>query len=384
MSVCLKKRFKEGRYNNIHDPYTLAGLLTEDVRSVYRDEHLHIDYNPGLIDELNNNIEDVPKMVEEKLNHDRAKNFGFRKVEILPGNIGYLEISSFCRLNPYSRAAARNALLLVSNTRALIIDLRYGNGGSPEMINYLMGFFLKEKTHTADVYIRHERTHIAWWSEPDSAAGNLTQIPVYVLTSYKTFSAAEGLSYELQAFKRATIVGETTRGGAHTVTYRPLSSGFVVDLPFGRVTCPVTGSNWEKTGVKPDVAVPAEEALEKAELLAMEKAMSDARNQEKTTLQWQAELLLSVHHPFLADTELLRARAGNYGAFKIEYTAGALFYQKTGMARFALLPLSEDVMKVKGNDSFRVRFQHDATTGKVKQITTCYEDGRTEVAERKD
>lgn len=384
MSACLKKRYKEGRYNNIRDPHTLAALLTEDVRSVYRDEHFHVDYNPALIDELNNNIDDVPKMVEEKLKRERAKNFGFRKTEILPGNIGYLEISSFSRLNQYSRAAAHAALQMVGNTRALIIDLRYGNGGSPEMINYLMGFFLREKTHTADVFIRHERTHIAWWSEPDTTPGNLMEIPIYVLTSYKTFSAAEGLSYELQAFKRGTIVGETTRGGAHTVSYRALSSGFVVDLPFGRVTCPVTGGNWEKTGVKPDVAVAAEDALEKAELLILEKALSSASNQEKTTLQWQADLLLSVHHPFPADTELLRARAGDYGAFKIEYTSGALFYQKTGMARFALVPLSEDMMKVKGNDSFRVRFQRDSSTGKVSQITTCYEDGRMEVAQRKD
>lgn len=382
MSAVLKKRLKEGCYNRINDPHTLAGMLTEDVATVYRDEHFHVEYNPGMINELNGNIDDVPKMVEEKLNKERSKNFGFKKAEILNGNIGYLEVSSFSRLNQYSRETANAALKMLSNTRALIIDLRYGLGGSPEMINYLMGYFLKEKTHTADVFIRSERARIAYWSAPDTTIPGLTDLPLYILTSYRTFSAAEGLSYELQALKRATIVGETTRGGAHTVSYRALSSGFVVDLPFGRVTCPATGSNWEKTGVKPDVTVPATEAPEKAEQMILEQALGNAKNEaEKNSILWQSELLQSANHPVSYDIEKLKKLAGTYGAYRIECTENCLYYQKTGRARFLLLPMTEDVMKVKGNDSFRVVFKRDAT-GKVTGIETCYEDGRREIAAR--
>lgn len=384
MSLCLKQRLKEGRYNAVNDPNLLAALLTEDVASVYRDEHFHVEYHPDMIAELSNDIDDVPRLVEEKLNRERARNFGFRKTEILTGNIGYLEISGFSRLNRYSREAAVAALKMLSNSRALIIDLRYGAGGSPEMINYLMGFFLKERTHTSDVYIRSEKARIAYWSAPDSSAGQLYDLPIYVLTSYKTFSAAEGLAYELQALKRATVVGEVTRGGAHTVSYRPLSSGFIVDLPFGRVSCPAAhNSNWEKRGVQPDVLSDAATALEKAEQLIMEKALNQCHDAgEKYNLQWQRDLLLSEHHPLRYSKDKMKTLAGSYGAYTIVSKDSSLYYQKSGKARFELLPMSENVMKAKGNDSFRVRFETN-DSGQVKRIVTSYDDGRSEIAERR-
>lgn len=382
MSACLKKKLKEGRYAKVNDPHTLAALLTEDVNSVYRDEHFHVEYNPTMIDELSGNIEDVPKLVEEKLNRERSKNFGFKKAEILNGNIGYLEISSFSRLNQYSKETATAALKLLANSRAIIIDLRYGMGGSPEMINYLMGYFFKEKIHVSDVYIRSEKARVSYTTLPDTTAGRLTEIPVYILTSYKTFSAAEGLSYELHNLKRATLVGETTRGGAHTVSYRALSSGFIVDLPFGNVISPITKTNWEKTGITPDILIPADKALEKTETMIMEKALAEAKNQgEKDALQWQLDLLLSSGQPATLTPEILKNRAGSYGAYKIELQEEKLSYQKAGKARFILLPLDENSMKVKGNDSFRVEFKKDET-GKVNSIVTHYEDGRIETAMR--
>lgn len=380
MSAVLKKRFKEGAYNNIKDPNLLAAMLTNDVNSVYRDEHFHVEYNPGMSKELNGDIDDVPRMVEEKLNKERSKNFGFKKVEILNGNIGYLEISSFSRLNQHSKETATAALKLLSNTRAIIIDLRYGMGGSPEMMNHIMSHFFKERIHVADVSIRSEKVLVSYYTSPDTTAGRLTEIPLYILTSYKTFSAAEGLSYELQNLKRAIIVGEKTRGGAHTVKYRALSNGFVVDLPFGRVTCPFTNSNWEHKGVQPDVEVNSDLALEKAESLIIEKLLTSTKDSvEIKSILWQKDLLFSKNYlSFFADDDL-KNYAGTYGAFKIESLGTALYYQKTGRARFVLQPLSTTLMKVKGNDTFRVEFQKDGS-GKAKQLITYYEDGRVEIA----
>lgn len=384
MNSYLKKRLKEGHYNNIKDPHALAGALTSDILFINRDEHFHLEYNPQMANELLGNIDDVPKMVAEKLRQEKEKNFGFKKVEILNGNIGYLEISGFSRLNKYSKATADAALKMLSNSRAIIIDLRYGIGGSPDMVNHIISHFFRNPTHVADIYIRSENTTLPYWTVPDSTYGPLIDIPIYVLTSYKTFSAAEGLTYELQCLKRATIVGETTRGGAHTVTYRPLSSGFICDIPFGRATSPVTKRNWEKIGVTPDIKVPAERALEVAEIKIFEDAFSKTKDSaEIKSLKWQLDLIQSINHPIQLDTATYNSFTGLYGAYAISYASGVLYYQKTGKAKFPLIPMTSSMMRPKGNDTFTVEFFKNYV-GKINRIATHYDDGRVEFAERTD
>ena len=384
MNSYIKKRHKEGHYNNIKDPHALAGALTSDILFINRDEHFHLEYNPQMTNELLGNIEDVPKMVAEKLRAEKEKNFGFKKVEVLNGNIGYIELSGFSRLNKFSKATADAALKLLSNSRAIIIDLRYGVGGSPDMVNHIISHFFKFPTHVVDIYIRSENATLPYWTVPDSAYGVLTEIPLYILTSYKTFSAAEGLTYELQALKRATIVGETTRGGAHTVTYRPLSSGFVCDIPFGRAISPITKRNWEKIGVTPDLKVPADRALEVAETKIFEEAFNKAKDSsEIKRLKWQLDLLQSINHPIQLDTATFNSFTGLFGAYAISYTNGVLYYQKTGKAKFPLIPMNTNMMRVKGNDTFTVEFFKDYI-GKVNRFATRYDDGRVEYAERTD
>src|SRR5690606_27051516 len=162
---------------------------------------------------------------------ERQLNFGLKKAEVLSGNIAYLELSHFSRLNRYSKATADAALQMLSNADAMIIDLRYGAGGSPEMMTHLLRHFYSEKIHVSDIYIRSEDAKLSYHTTPDAAYGRLTEIPLYILTSYKTFSAAEAFVYTLQKTGRAKIIGENTRGGAHTVTYRPLGAGFICDVP---------------------------------------------------------------------------------------------------------------------------------------------------------
>jgi hypothetical protein len=382
MSSYLKKRLKEGHYSNIPDPHTLAGLLTEDVLSIYHDEHFHVEYNPLLANEISGNIDDVPKMVAEKLQLERSKNFGFKKAELLNGNIGYLEISSFSRLNLYSRATADAALKLLSNASALIIDLRYGVGGSPDMVNYILGKFFKERAHFTDIYIRSENATLPYWTTPDTTVSELSRIPVYILTSYKTFSAAEGLAYAMQTMKRATIIGEVTRGGAHTVTYRPLSAGFVTDIPFGKAISPVTKKNWEKTGITPDIKVNSDVALETAEIKIFEKAFQTIKDSASIkNLKWQFDLLQSINHPLSLDTTTLLKFAGNYGPYTIRYNNGNLYYHKTGKATFQLLPMNQKSMRPKGNDTFVIMFYKNLL-GNVTRLATMYDDGRTELADR--
>jgi retinol-binding protein 3 len=377
----LAAKEKSGAYDKVSDPHILAAKLTRDVLAVHRDEHFHVEYYPSMVAELTGNIEDVPKLVADRLKQDQGRNFGFRKAEILPGNIGYLEISGFSRLNQYSKEAADIALRFFKNTRALIIDLRYGVGGSPDMLTYLAGHFFKTRTHICDIYIRSEHVTLPYWTAPDSSNGRLTEIPLYILTSYKTFSAAEGLTYALQQLRRAVIIGETTRGGAHTVTYRPLSSGFVSDIPFGKAIDPVTKTNWEGAGITPDIKVSADKAPETAQMKIIENALAKADSNEAYHLRWNRLILQSFHHPFAFDTVFYRKCAGQFGPITINVENKTVYYQKAGKAKFPMTPVSARSMKPLGNDSFVAEFVSDAA-GNISSIVTRYDDGRTETAVR--
>ena len=381
MSGALRQGLKQGRYAGITDPHLFAARLTADVAAAHRDEHFHVEYNPVVADEISGNIEDVPGMVAEKLRADMARNFGFRRAEVLSGSIGYLEISSFSRLNDYSRATADAALRLLSNCDALIIDLRYGSGGSPEMVTHLLGRFFAERKHVSDIFIRSERATLPYFTSPDSSFARLHRMPVYILTSYKTFSAAEGFTWAMKSFKRATVVGENTRGGAHTVTYRPLGYGFVADIPFGRAMDPVTRLNWEGQGIAPHVSVPADRALETAEEMIFAKAFAAAKDSSTMRrLRWNYRLLNAANHPVTPDTGVLKNFSGDYGAYAVTYDKGCLYYQKTGKARFPLVVLEERCLKPKGNDTFVVEFVRGENG--AMELVTLYDDGRVERARK--
>lgn len=378
MGAVIKKNQKAGRYEKAADVHELAGMLTADLRSIHNDEHLHVAYNPSMAQELSGNIEDVPGMVAEKLIKDKQRNFGFRKVEILDGNTGYIELSGFSRLNPYSKATATAAFRLLQNASAIIIDLRYGSGGSPDMMTFILSHFYDKEIPVSDIYIRSEKTTLRFHTTPDSTFSDLHKIPVYVLTSHKTFSAAEGFAYTLQRTGRGIVVGEKTRGGAHTVTYRPLSSGFVCDIPFGVASVPGTGDNWEKSGVTPDLPCESSTALMVAQENFFEKVLAGCRDSasiRRTSLQ--RELALARHKNFSTDTVLLRQYEGVYGVNSITLKNGILYYQKTGMARFPISFFGEDKLRPYGSDDFVLVFERDSS-GFITRMHTHYSDGREE------
>ncbi len=384
MNAFIHKRYDEGVYNRIEDPYVLAGLLNSDGNAVQKDEHFHVEYNPALAAEVSGNIDDVPRMVAQKLAQEKARNYGFKRVEILNGNIGYLELSGFSRLNKYSKTAADAAFRFLSGSRALIIDLRYGVGGSPDMVNYIAGKFFKGKTHIADIYIRSENSTLPYWTSPDTAFASFHKMPVYILTSYKTFSAAEGLAYALQKLKRATIVGEQTRGGAHTVTYKPIGAGFVCDIPFGVVMDPLSKANWERSGISPDIVCTAAAAPEVAQTEVFKQAIAANTNKdEDATMRWQQRMMYAANRPLnSSDTLNCRALTGVYGANTVTFEGGTLYFQKAGMAKFAMVPMGDNYFRPLGNDTFLIGFAPKARLG-GDDMVVYYDDGRTEGCQKK-
>lgn len=262
MSRLLVSHLQTGHYDTIRSPTVLASRLTRDLLSVYDDDHLSIEYDPGF--GLPNSA-DSALIRQEAVRREafrRRVNFGFSKLEILPGNIGYLKIDGFFAPDLATKSMAGAALRLVSNSEALILDLRTNRGGDPDMVSYLCSFFFANRVHLNDLYSRKDNARRAYWTSPDTLLSQLHKLPIYLLTSRQTFSAGEELAYDLQTQHRATIVGETTGGGAHPVQPYGIGFGFVANVPFARAINPITKTDWEKVGVKPDIAVSAAQALE--------------------------------------------------------------------------------------------------------------------------
>lgn len=257
MGADVQERFKRGEYDSVSDGGTFARLLTQHFREISKDGHLRVMYGgPGN---------------GERGTAGRPQGCGFVTSEVQPGNIGYLKFNFF---GPVSDCGdeATEALTKLADTDALIIDLRNNGGGQPAMVAYISSYLFDQRTHLNDIWERRTNRTQEFWTRdvPGKKFGGTK--PVYVLTARYTFSGAEEFSYNLKNLKRATIIGETTGGGAHPVSPHRLEHGFTIGVPFARAINPITKTNWEGAGVAPDIKVPASEALETARRLISEKA----------------------------------------------------------------------------------------------------------------
>lgn len=266
-------RLAAPRWRAIHDPEQFAKAVTAWLRRESSDGHLGLSYSaepiPAAGGDAGFAAGEMERWYGAKVNH------GVEKVERLANNIMLLDLRVF---PPPAMAGdvIAAAMTLVAQGDALIIDLRE-NGGGAETASLVMGYLLNGGQPLSGSYDRPSDTRRHAVS-PDWVPGRRfgPTKPVFVLVSRKTFSAAEAVAYDLQALKRATIVGETTGGGAHPFEYRRVHAHFALDLPEGKSIHPLTGGNWQGVGVKPDVAVPASAALTTAVNLA--KAAIEARN----------------------------------------------------------------------------------------------------------
>jgi C-terminal processing protease CtpA/Prc len=170
------------------------------------------------------------------------------------------------------REEVRDTMSQAADAAAIIFDVRHNGGGEPETVALVTSYvFGSEPVHLNSLYWRIPDRTDDFYTDPRVQGTKFGPTkPVFVLTSSHTFSAAEEFTYNLQTRKRATIVGETTGGGAHPGDMVSLPFGLTVFVPNGRAINPITHTNWEGTGVKPDVAIPAETALETAHKLARE------------------------------------------------------------------------------------------------------------------
>jgi C-terminal processing protease CtpA/Prc len=254
----LEKKLGENAYADVADPAQFALLLTEQLRAITQDSHMRVIFGSPF---ANRPPPSAPQ------------DSGF-EVKRLDGNIGYIHLAKFVPPEVFN-SAADDAMRNLSDTAALIIDMRDNGGGHPASVAYLASFFLDpgKQVHLNDLIWRNRGTSTfraeSFWSSPTPV--RYLGKPVYVLVGPKTYSAGEEFAYDLQVLKRATVVGATTRGGANPGGLNDLGSDLFVVVPTGRAENPITRSNWGGVGVQPDVRVTPEAAQETAMALAIGK-----------------------------------------------------------------------------------------------------------------
>jgi retinol-binding protein 3 len=247
-------------------------VLTEHLREVCKDKHLRVNFSSDPIPAGGPGGPSVEQMARMRRTL-ALRNYGFKKVERLDLGVGLLELENFPPAELIGETAGA-AMTFLAGSEAVIVDLRANGGGDPAAVVLLCSYFFDEPTHLNSIYNRSADTTRQYWSHPSLPGKKLTGKDVYVLTSSRTFSGAEEFAYNLQSQKKATIVGETTGGGAHPTRGFRVTDHFLVGVPFARSINPVTKTNWEGTGVKPDVAVPADQALLTAHLMAAKKGLT--------------------------------------------------------------------------------------------------------------
>jgi len=268
MADAVRARQKKGEYDSVTDGDAFAKMLTEHFHEVSHDKHLRVDFSPVPMPERP--PEPDPQAVAQYHKQMERMNCGFDKVEVLSGNIGFLKFDMFGDPEICGPTAVA-AMNFLANVDAIIIDLRENGGGDPKMVALVSSYLFSKPTHLNDLWERKGNTTEQYWTLPYVPGKRLDEKPAYVLTSKGTFSGAEEFTYNLKNLKRATIVGETTGGGAHPVSGHRIDDHFMIGVPFARAINPISKTNWEGSGVEPDVKVPAADALATAQKLATEK-----------------------------------------------------------------------------------------------------------------
>jgi len=187
----------------------------------------------------------------------------------------------------------------------------------------------------------------------------------------------------MKNLERATIIGETTGGGAHPVTRKTFKNiRTTVSVPYGRAINPITGTNWEEVGIKPHIEVPKEEALDVAIIEATKKLVEkETDEKKKANLTWYLENMEVLRNPFIVSEDLLKKYAGKYGPRNVIYENGILFYQREDRPKYKLIPINDDTFILDGLDYFRLQFVRDES-GEISMVKGIYINGRVDISER--
>jgi hypothetical protein len=374
-SAYLQKQLTSGVYDKDSSVMDFAMDLTRDVRLQAHDLHLRVSPHPPRPVAAPGSGNDAMKQMF--LRDATRQNFGFAKVEHLDGNVGYLDLRGF--LPPeLAGDTAVAAMSFLANSDALIVDLRKNGGGDPRLIQLLTTYLFDygdDNTLLNTLYWRKgERTDQYWTLSyvPGKRLGS--KIPVYVLTSSRTFSGAEEFSNNLKELKRATIIGETTGGGANPGDGFDLTETLTAFIPTGRAINPISKKNWEGTGVAPDVKVPSDDAFKVAYKKALDDISAKAEGPWKGELQFLRAGLDLTPPTAPLSTDAMQRMSGSYGPARVFIDNGHLKLQMRQGPATELVQLSNDTFTRSDVSDVRFRFLADGNGNFTKLIRTTAEE----------
>lgn len=378
MTSFIKKQQKKGLYKKITGTQEFADAITKDLISVSHDKHIRVRFDPEGIARQNQAVtdEDKEKLKQRRTTMMQRNNYGFKEVKLLDGNIGYLDLRGFYAASDAGETAVA-AMNFLSNSDAIIIDLRKNGGGSPTMIQLISSYLFDEPVHLNNFYWRPTDLNTQTWTLPHVSGKRSADKPVYVLTSSKTFSAAEEFSYNLKNLKRATLVGETTGGGAHPGGTVTVTDRYQVWVPSGRAINPITKTNWEGTGVSPHIAVKQEEALTTAHILALESLCESSKDDQlRNNYNWSINGLKAKDESVNPDISILKSYVGKYGPRMITMEDNTLSYQREGGNKYALKAMTDNMFMLDGLSSFRIKFE--SKDNEVTTLIGLYDNGSSD------
>ncbi|MDF1868804.1 MAG: S41 family peptidase [Phycisphaerales bacterium] len=376
---------RDGVYDGLNDEQ-LSASLNEELRDFTHDLHFGVRMLPSdwemSEDAENEDEEESQPLTPEQIAEIRLINApnGFTHVQRLDGNIGYLEMTGFHQYD-MAREDADAAMQLLAGSSALIVDLRKNGGGDPATVQHVSSYLFDpdEPVHLNSLYFRPSDETTEFWTHSEiNTQYAMPEVPVYVLTSSYTFSAAEEFSYNLQSLERATIVGETTGGGAHPINRVVVDNRFSVSIPVGRAINPITQTNWEGTGVHPDIAVPANKALD----TAIEQILTKLVEQGDENARWGLISLQSQNNPIALSASDLAEYAGQYTDRELMVEDTTLKYRRKGRPSWSsLIALGEDRFVIDGYDGFMMTFERDGS-GNITRIVGSYQQGHSDSSDR--
>jgi hypothetical protein len=384
MADRVRSQYAKGVYDGLDDAGAFLYAVEQDLRSVSDDKHVGLW--PERIEEATVEDVDYTPSDADYVEHLRRTNYGYKKIEILPGNVGYLRIDEFAHaaLGGPTTMAVMNT---VGNTDALIIDLRW-NGGGAGMVSTLSAYFFDRATHLNDSWERaSDKTRQSW--TPEFVPGpSLSEVPLFILISGQTFSAAESFTYGLKQLGRATVVGARSKGGGHPVEFVRLildDLAVAMMVPNAKSINPITGTSWEGVGVAPDIEVVAGKALETAYGAALDRLLEENEDERfRSRIQWARPQFQASQHPVELSVEQLTEYAGTYeNRMFVVGDDSALLYQSEPGSSFLLMPMGNDLFGVEGHDGVRFQFGRNGD-GAIDRVTRIEVEGTNKLLRRSE
>ncbi len=345
--------------SNAPSEAALAAALTQFLKNY--DGHFNVVWQDPAEQPAAANETEADRQLrrERQLAALRRQNYGFQELQILEGNIGYLKLNQFSSASiPEAAQTAISAMNFLASSDTVIIDLRQNGGGDPNMVQLLTSYLFEQPTYLNALYYRPTDTTQQFWTYAKVEGRRFPDMPVYVLISGRTGSAAEEFAYNLKTRDRATLVGQTTYGGANPGGMFPVINGFSAFISTGKAINPITNTNWEGVGVKPDVDIAAEDALDWAIDDALNKlAATTDEKQHDRELSWAIE---ARQPPRMLTTVQANEYLGEFfGKRKVQLINEQLIYTRDNRPPQTMLAVGDDRFRLAGINGFRLTFQRD-------------------------